>query len=117
MSEPLKEYLLEDFYGDDYYLAPIINRYANNNSLAVFLTGEDDEPFCDLIVNLPGNQLSDSSKDNLAFVDTNNNPWAPKFIEKHSLGRPTGHYGFSGYCVYPEYEFDLTKLNREGYGF
>lgn len=111
MEQPLKEYLLEDYYGEDYLLAPKIRTYQNNGRLAIFLYGEDDEWFCDITVNLPGNQLSDSNKKNLAFVDVNNNPWLPEYIEKYALGKPTGHSGTSGYCTYPEYEFDLEKLN------
>lgn len=112
MGEPLKEYLLEGVFEEDYLLAPRVSKYTNNGTLYILLTGEDDEPFCDLTVNLPNDQISDKSKPNLAFVDTNNNQWLPKFIERYSLGKPTGFYGFSGYCVYPEYEFDLSKLNE-----
>ena len=108
---PLKEYLLEDFEGDDYVVYPLVRRYQNNNTLAVLLYGDDDEWFCDITVNLP------CSKDstNKAFVDTNNNPWMPDFLAKHQLAKPTGRTAKSGYCEYPEYEFDMSKLNYDKY--
>lgn len=117
MKEPYKEYLLEDFYGEDYLLTPMVRTYKNNKSLAIFLYGEDDEWFCDITVNLPENQLSNPERKDIAFVDTNNSPWLPAFIEKHGLGKPTGNYGMSGFCVYPEYEFDLSKLNTDADSF
>lgn len=109
MCKPIKEYLLKDFYGEDYMLAPYTNRYVNNGSLAITLYGDDDEPFCDMTVNITTSATSGS---NCAFVDTNNNPWIIEFILDNGLGKPTGRYGTSGYCTYPEYEFDLSKMNE-----
>ena len=31
-------------------------------------------------------------------------------IKDNKLAVPTGYYGKSGYCCYPEYKFDLPKL-------
>lgn len=109
MCKVIKEYLLKDFLGEDYLLAPYVNRYENNDSLAILLFGEDDELFCDMTVNITGSGTSGS---NCAFVDTNNNPWIIEFILDNGLGKPTGRYGMSGYCTYPEYEFDLSRMNE-----
>ena len=107
MHNPIKKYLLKDFCGDDYLLAPYTYQYRNNGSLAILLFENDDELFCDMTVNI--NDTTTGS--NCAFVDTNNNPWIIEFIVNNELGKPTGRCGTSGYCQYPEYEFDLTKMN------
>ena len=103
-------YVLKDFYGEDYNLVPIIHRYASNNTLAIELVIDDTgECFDTLTVNIAG---SDSNNEDEAYVDINNCPWALAFIQDNDLGKPTGMYGFSGYCCYPQYKFDLSKLNE-----
>lgn len=72
-------------------------KYLNNNNLAVSL--ENDELIATLTVNF--GKVSDG----YAFVDTNNCPWAEKFIKDNNLGKPTGAVRQSGYCIYPLYEF------------
>ena len=57
-----------------------------------------------------GGNLSISLITEKSFVDTNNCPWAEKFISDNKLGRPTGIKAASGYCVYPQYRFDMEKL-------
>ena len=111
MKNNKKMYLLEGFCGENIELSPEMTKYRNNNTLAILLYDKDDDLFCDLTVNLPDNQLSDMTKNNIAFIDTPNCPWLPEFIKKYGLGHPTGNFGMSGFCVYPEYAFDLTKLN------
>lgn len=64
------------------------------------------EPFTTLTVCL-GPMDKD---DNVAFVDTNNNPEAESFIKKNRLGKCTGQRASSGYCVYPLYEFFTGKF-------
>lgn len=105
-------YVLEDFFGENITLKPIIRRYRTNNRLAIELVDLTDDIFTYLTVNIDF-ELSNNSDNTLAFVDTNNNPWAEPFIEKHQLGQKTGNYGMSGFCVYPEYRFNLAKLNEE----
>ena len=108
-----RTYVLENFFGEDITLRPIIRRYRTNNRLAIELVSTDEEEtFTYLTVNI-NFDLSSDSDDTLAFVDTNNNGWAEEFITKYQLGIKTGNYGISGRCVYPEYKFDLTKLNEE----
>lgn len=67
------------------------------------------EPYCDITVNLPGEMISG---ENCAFVDTNNAPFITEFLEKNGLAEPTGLFGFSGWCAYPEYRFDLEKISK-----
>jgi hypothetical protein len=105
------------FYGEDYELLGVYSHYANNETLAVVLVDKDTfEPFADITVNL-SNSLATKT---LAYVDTNNNEWAEKFLTDNKIAKPVGEYGFngrifgsSGFCVYPLYEFDLTKLMSE----
>lgn len=80
--------------------------YAENKNLAIQMWCEIG-PYAILTVN-----LSRKCKPNCAFVDTNNCPWAENFIEKYKLGMPTGDMEMSGFCVYPEYEFDLAEIAK-----
>ena len=111
MDKKLKIYLLKNFYGSDYKLAPVIEHYSSNGTLAIELwetkRGKLSEPFATLTVN-----LSKSKGKTKQYVDINNCPWALNFIETNELGKRTGDYDFSGYCIYPEYEFNLEKLNE-----
>lgn len=68
----------------------------------------DLEPFSNFTINLP-EYKSDS---NCAFVDTNNFGEAENLIRAYKLGEPTGRYGRSGYCTYPEYRFDLEEIRK-----
>lgn len=82
--------------------------YCNNGGLAIVLDSPTEGPFATLTVNLESKLPA-----NYAFVDTNNCPWAEQFIREHKLGKPTGMVGYSGYCTYPLYEFDMSKLGEE----
>lgn len=81
-------------------------KYLYGDNLSIELITDFAEPFARLTVNLPEWTLPN----NIAFVDTNNCPWAEKFIADNKLGRPTGIKAASGYCVYPQYRFDMEKL-------
>ena len=82
--------------------------YKSNGNLAIQMYEEEDGgpfPFATLTVNLDKKLPED-----VAFVDTNNCPWAEEFIEENGLGHPTGRMGQSGRCFYPQYRFDLSKI-------
>ncbi len=57
---------------------------------------------------------------NCAYIDTNNNGKdIISWVEHHKLATPTGRYGYSGFCKYPEYRFNdtlLQELDPIGYG-
>lgn len=91
-----------------YRVLPIRREY-NNKTLAIQLQSYDGEPISTLTVNLPDEFIMISGE-NYAFVDTNNNPNAEEFIQENELGIPTGYFGRSGFCEYPLYIFDLSKL-------
>lgn len=80
--------------------------YSNNGNFAIQLWCEDG-PFATLTVN-----LDKKCKSNCAFVDTNNCPWAEEFIAQYGLGFPTGKMEASGWCIYPEYAFDMDAINK-----
>ena len=90
-----------------YKVNVIVDRYYNNRNLAINLFDPVEGPFARLTVNIV------KLKPGLAFVDTNNCPWAEEFIAEHKLGKPTGEFGRSGRCIYPLYEFDMDALNAE----
>ena len=81
--------------------------YANNNTLAVIVEDSDGCPFATLTVN---SSFSGGLPENMQFLDVNNCPWAPAFLQEHGLAKPMGKALRSGFCEYPLYEFDLTKI-------
>ena len=80
-------------------------KYQSNDTLAIRLIDEEG-PFAIITVNLDCYGASDD----MAYVDTNNCPWAEEFIKENKLGEHTGTYGKSGFCTYPLYRFDLKAL-------
>lgn len=102
-------------YGEYEITGIEINKYQYGNGLYLGLLYFDPDceaemPFATLTVNLDGYVLT---KDNVAFVDTNNLRNAEEFIKEYGLGRFTGNYGASGFVTnYPLYEFDLDRIRE-----
>ena len=71
--------------------------YTVGNRVALSLLTSDGEPS----VNLMNEAISN---EDCFFVDTNNAPFAEKFILDNNIAKPTGKIGHSGYCSYPEYQ-------------
>lgn len=95
-----------NLYGEEESVMVVTGHYNNNNSLAVMLETDDGEPFATLTVN-----LSDGiAEGEYQYVDTNNCPWAEDFIKENGLGTPMGIMGYSGYCQYPLYRFNLEAF-------
>lgn len=96
-------------YGNNYPMTFNLDHYAANENLYVGLVTNTEgyyEPWSDLTVN-----LGIKCAENCAFIDTNNNgndiiDW----LEAHGLGTATGRYKASGFCVYPEFKFNMEKL-------
>lgn len=81
--------------------------YLHPRTLCVQAYDKDGLPFATLTVNL----CSKSQSFNAAFVDTNNCPWVEQFLVLNKLATRVGNVtAKSGYCSYPLYKFDLTKL-------
>lgn len=85
--------------------------YHSNGTLAIQLMSKENGPVASLTVNLPDNHICESLGPEYAFVDTNNVNNAEEFIEANKLGKSLDVYGHSGYCIYPLYKFDLSKLS------
>ena len=98
-------------YGSEHPITLNLSQYSNNRNLYVgLLTHEDGfpEPWSNLTVNLGIN-----CKGNCAFIDINNNgKEIVSWLVENNLGKLTGRTQISGYCTYPEFEFDLDELNK-----
>ena len=87
-----------------------IDKYHCNGRMAVLLDVYDNEfgywsQYWDITTNIPEAKITN---ENCGFLHTNNAPWLAEFVIKNGIGVPTGRVGYSGYCMYPE--FDFTKL-------
>lgn len=85
------------------------NAYRNNNTLAIVAYDRTGEEFDTITVNLPYGFAGGD----MAYVDTNNCPWAEAFLKKNKVASPTGIYGESGFCAYPLYIFDMSKFEEQ----
>lgn len=92
---------------ESYFLA---SKYRNNNRLAVLLVLDDVN---DIVITVNLDCALSSEDETLAFIDTNNNKDIENLLLLKGVAMPTGHYGFSGYCCYPEYRFNLEKIKKE----
>jgi putative membrane protein len=114
-----KEDAINGVHAGDYYAAVIIPGDFSQKVMS-FTSGDLEHPKVLFYENEKTNaiapKITDRVRDVLkeeidkAFVDTNNCPWAEKFISDNKLGKPTGIKAASGYCVYPQYRFDMEKL-------
>lgn len=98
-------------WGSNHKITLHTNHYAENGNLYIGLVCWDEgfpEPWSDLTVN-----LSKKCKPNCAFIDTNNNgEQIIDWLENNNLGMYTGNFEISGYCIYPEFEFDMNTVNK-----
>lgn len=109
---PDLEYMQFEAWGAVHELCIEAGHYSRGNGLFLQLyerygNGEL-EPYATLTVNLPDYRCGK----NRAYVDTNNFPDAMSLISEYKLGKLTGNIGASGYCSYPEYEFDLAEIEK-----
>lgn len=98
-------------YGKNHPMTFHLANYAENGNLYVgMITNEEGwpEPWSNLTVN-----LSVTCKPNCAFIDTNNNgDEILDWLEDNGFGQQTGRIKVSGWCVYPEFEFDMEALMK-----
>ena len=98
-------------YGSSHPMTFHLNHYCENENLYVgLITNEEGypEPWSDLTVN-----LSVKCKDNCAFIDTNNNgEEIIDWLMENNLGKPTGRIKASGWCIYPEFCFNVGELMK-----
>ena len=51
-----------------------------------------------------------------AFIDTNNNgDEIIEWLKANNLGKETGRMAASGWCIYPEFEFDMNEVEKYVY--
>ena len=84
-------------------------KYADNGNFYVGMICYDEgfpEPWSDLTVN-----LEEILDDNCAYIDVNNNGnEIIQWLIANNLGHLNGGLGFSGFCMYPEFEFNMHEL-------
>lgn len=83
-----------------------VDHYVADNSLNLQIWNESDGPIATITKCLFFARL----EEDVAFVDTNNCPWAEDFIKEYQLGKPTGRKVRSGFCEYPVYRFNMGTL-------
>lgn len=98
-------------WGNDHEITFEVTTYAQNDNLAIQMLCWDDEwpePWSILTVN-----LDKMCKPNCAFIDTNNNgDGIIDWLISNNLGKLTGRIGFSGFCMYQEFEFDMDEVRK-----
>ena len=96
-------------WGKSHKISFQLANYADNGNLYVGMICHDDEypePWSDLTVNL-GNRLTS----NCAYIDTNNNgSGIIDWLIANNLGCLSRGLGFSGFCTYPQFIFNLPEL-------
>ena len=98
-------------YGTTHPMTFEISRYADNGNLYVGLITHEEGfpmPWQNLTVN-----LDMKCEDNCAFIDVNNNGREiVEWLIANQLGNLTGWMRHSGFCMYPEFKFDMQKLKQ-----
>lgn len=98
-------------YGTDHPITfELSNYYENRNLYVGLITNEEGypEPWSTLTVN-----FSTKCADNCAFIDTNNNGTEIiDWLVENNLGKVTGFARASGWCVYPEFKFNMNELMK-----
>ena len=92
---------------DNCYLK--VDKYQANKSLAIEIWNDEDGPIARLTVCLPNER---KPKENEAYIDDNNCPWAMDFIEEYNLGTDTFMIGLSGFCMYPKVAFNMDEVEK-----
>ena len=100
-------------YGKNHPMTFQLANYADNGSLYVgLITNEEGypEPWSNLTVNL---DKSFRCKENCAYIDTNNNgDGIIDWLETNGFGEQTGRLVFSGFCIYPEFKFNMEEIMK-----
>lgn len=94
------------FYGETYNLFLVLDRYVDNNNIAVMIWDENEGPFADLTVNIA------PLPEGYACIDTNNFREGIDLIKKYNLGEPIGQTLRSGFCEYPVYKFNMDNIKK-----
>lgn len=98
------------FHGTTYNISLEEEHYASNGNLALQAYTDEGEDFATISTNIEGALSASEGKDHIC-LDCNNLPME-SFDELVNAGVliPTGRSAFSGFCCYPIYKVDLTKI-------
>ena len=103
--------LILNRWGKEHPITFYVHKYANNGNLCISMyTNEDGfpEPWSTLTVN-----LGVKCKENCAFIDVNNNGMEIiDWLVDNNLGRVLPREKISGFCIYPEFEFDMEAIAK-----
>lgn len=104
-----KTYKYKSEWGDTYNLQIAKHVYSENGTLAIQLIDVDEhELFAIITVNLP---FSDTLESNQQFINTNDLPNIGEWLTENGIAKKVkGATATSGFCTYPVYEFDLSKI-------
>ena len=98
-------------WGKNHAITFELNNYTENGNLYVGMICHDDgwpEPWSSLTVN-----LSVKCGENCAFIDTNNNgEEIINWLISNKLGKLTGRMQPSGWCLFPEFAFNMEELQK-----
>ena len=99
-------------WGSNHPISFHLANYADNDNLYVGMITWDDpkfpEPWSDLTVNLGVKCAEDC-----AFIDTNNNgEKILLWLIENNLGDLTGKMQPSGFCLFPEFKFNIEELKK-----
>ena len=102
--------MIVNVYGENYNLKFKKAKYQNNDNTAVVVITEENEPFCNLTVN-----LDRLDNEDLAYIDVNNCP--KSIIEKlEENGDIINMFSFfqSGFVIYPLYHIGnlISKIEE-----
>lgn len=99
----------KDRFGKNHNVSLSVERYAARSGGLAIVMDSDDGQFDMLTVFLEDFPTCG----NKAFVDTNNlGDNIINWIEENNLGVQTSRLGFSGFCIYPEVDFNLDEINK-----
>ena len=98
------------FLGTDYKIWLKEEHYASNGNLALQAYTAEGEPFAMISTNVEGALTPTEGKDHIC-LDDNNLP-LKSFDNLMNAGVliPTGRHAQSGFCNYPIYKVDLSKI-------
>jgi hypothetical protein len=109
-QQSIKSLIYHSEYGGDSEIQLDIQQYANNGRLAISMNTFEagyPEPYGSLTVNIDA-----PAPDYCGYLDINNFANAEKFVTENGLGKFTGLTAKSGYCAFPLYMFNATKLRE-----
>lgn len=81
-------------------------KYMADNSMSIEVWNDEDGPIADLT------RCLGNAEENQGYLDTNNCPWVENLVKELGIGKHTGNFQQSGFCIYPLYEFDEEKLKE-----